>query len=57
MRRLFMADVKKLHVKIKMEVFGEEYWNNETTYSGTPQELVVKIQEGIAQAMLALNKK
>lgn len=52
-----MPELKKVHAKIKMEVFGEEYWSDEMTYSGSPLELIAKIQEKLATALLGLNKE
>lgn len=48
---------KKVHAKIKMEVFGEEYWSDEMTYSGTPLDLIKAIQEKLAGVFTSLNKE
>lgn len=47
---------KKVHMRLKMEVFGEEYWVDEMTYAGTPLDLVKLIQEKVANTLLSLNK-
>ena len=50
-----MADV--VHFKLKMEVFGKEYWVNESTYAVTNIELVKALQAQLAQGLLEMNAK
>lgn len=50
-------ETKKVHAKLKLEVFGDEYNCEEITWSGSPLDLIKAIQERLAQALLSLNKK
>ena len=45
-----------MHIKLKMEVFGEEYWANEMTYGCTKIETVEKVQAVLKDALSSLNK-
>ena len=46
-----------VHLKIKMEVFGKEYWVNEMTYAVTSLELVQALQAQLAKGLLEMNAK
>ena len=46
---------EEMHIKIRMEVFGEEYWADEMTYGCTKLKTVHKVQEALAEALMKLN--
>jgi hypothetical protein len=48
---------KKVHLKITMETFGEEYQKLELLDCCCNLELVRKLQEKLAQALLSMNQR
>ena len=45
-----------MHIRLRMDVFGEEYWSDEMLYACTKLKTVYAVQQVIAEALLKLNK-